>query len=76
MVEGERFEAWNHTAQILVALCEPYRDAKKHPRPFAPAEFHPYGKDAGGRADYIPPMKGTFELMKKMWVDEKPKRGD
>ena len=41
MADGRIDHAWTHTAEILRAVSEPYRDRDEHPEPFAAWEFNP-----------------------------------
>ncbi|MBE3133285.1 MAG: hypothetical protein IMZ55_07410 [Acidobacteria bacterium] len=44
MAEGRDRAAWQHTSAVLAMMANANRDAKKHPRPFVPADFDPYAR--------------------------------
>lgn len=42
MREARDKSEWNRTASLLALMANVNRDPKRHARPFAPADFHPY----------------------------------
>ncbi len=40
MVDGRQRDQWNHTAQLLAAIYNAFRDHKT--RALSPADFHPF----------------------------------
>lgn len=42
MAQGRQRAQWERTALLAAIGANPYRDAKKHKRPFAPSEFNPF----------------------------------
>jgi hypothetical protein len=42
MAKGRQQAEWERTALLAAIGANPYRDAKKHKQPFAPADFNPF----------------------------------
>jgi hypothetical protein len=72
MAGGRDRAQWKHTSTILCYLVEPYRDRRKHPRPYTPNDFNPYAKPRKGR---ISVEQLTNEIM-KIAKSKNPPTGD
>ena len=44
MADAGSRQRWDHTSAILAMVANTARNPKKHPRPYMPWEFNPYGK--------------------------------
>lgn len=58
MAEGRQRSQWDQTAVLWHAIAEPNRNADEQPRPFSPADVHPYRT----REDYEPDVSNLAEL--------------
>ncbi len=42
MARGRQAAEWDRTALLAAIGANPFRDAKKHRKPFSPSDFHPF----------------------------------
>lgn len=70
MAKGRQRTEWERTALLAAIGANPYRDPKKHKRPFEPWEFNPF-------ADRRPPaiektkIKISVECLKGLCKDNR-----
>lgn len=61
---------WNQTSELLCVLYNVYRDTKKRPRPFTPADFHPLERGSKKKeSNGIPLAKTGIGILKQVFVD-------
>jgi len=66
MAWGRQRDQWHHTASLLAMLANVHRDAKKHPRPLPPSQFHPF--EGSKRSTGMPVNRETFGAFLAMFV--------
>ncbi len=42
MAKGRQEAEWDRTALLAAIGANPFRDAKRHAKPFSPNDFHPF----------------------------------
>lgn len=74
MADGAAKERWNHTAQLLAALCEIHRNPKKRRHPFTADEFHPYLRRPARRG--TPYTRRLLQAQARRWFQTRGRRDE
>ena len=70
MAKGRQRAAWERTARLASLIASPYRDVKKHPKPFEPWEFNPFADRRPPKVEK-PKIKISVECLKALCKPER-----
>lgn len=69
MAKGRQRAEWERTSLLAAIGANPYRDVKKHKRPFAPQDFNPFADRQVPKVEKTK-IKISVECLKALCRDE------